>query len=159
MRMKKKRKIERKMKDKGLVVATKNDLAKVEVHCLIESCGSCSARSLCTGDDKSKGLLEVQNPIQACTGDEVEIEIPETKYNQALILLFGTLLVAALLGMAAGYLLSPFIPLSSSAASLLSLILAVLTTSLALFRHFRKKNKLHMYPVIINILKKGDCHG
>lgn len=147
------------MKDKGLVVSTKNDLAQVEVHCLIESCGSCSARSLCTGDDKSKGLLEARNPLHASTGDEVEIEIPETKYNQALILLFGTLLAAALLGMAAGYLLSPLLPLSSSATSLLGLILAVITTALALFRYFRKKNKLHMYPVITHILKKGACHG
>lgn len=147
------------MKDKGLVVATKNDLAQVEVQCLIESCGSCSARSLCTGHDKSKGLLDVQNPLKACAGDEVEIEIPENKYNQAIILLFGTLLIAALMGMGTGYLLSPLVPLSSSAASLLGLILALLGTGLFLFRYFRKKNKIHMYPVIINILKKGDCHG
>ena len=147
------------MKDKGLVVATKNDLAQVEVQCLIESCGSCSARSLCAGHDKSKGLLNVQNPLKACTGDEVEIEIPDTKYNQTLILLFGTLLIAALLGMGTGYFLSPLLPLSSSAVSLLGLILAVLGTGLVLFRYFRKKNKAYMYPVIINILKKGDCHG
>lgn len=147
------------MKDKGLVVTTKNDLAQVEVQCLIEACSSCSARSLCTGNNESKGLLEVQNPLKASVGDEVEIDVPETKYNQALILLFGTLLVATLLGMGAGYLLSPFVPLSSSAASLLGLILAVLGTGLFLFRYFRKKNKIHMYPVIINILKKGDCHG
>jgi positive regulator of sigma E activity len=147
------------MKDKGLVVATRDDLAQVEVQCLIESCGSCSARNLCTGQDKAKGLLEVQNPLRANTGDEVEIEIPETKYTQALILLFGTLLVAALLGMGAGYLLSPLVPLSSSAASLLGLILAVLGTGLGFFGYFRKKNKPHLYPVIINIIKKGDCHG
>ncbi len=147
------------MKDKGLVVATKNDLAQVEVQCLIESCGNCSAKSLCTGRDKSKGLLEVQNPLNACTGDEVEIEIPESKYNQLLILLFGILLIAALVGMGAGYLLSPLVPLSSSAAGLLGLVLAVVGTGLVLFRYFRKKNKMYMYPVIINILKKGDCHG
>ena len=147
------------MKDKGLVVSTKNNFAQVEVQCLIESCASCSAKSLCTGRDRSKGLLEVQNPLNACTGDEVEIEIPETKYNQALILLFGTLLIAALLGMGSGYFLSPIVPMSSSAASLLGLILAVLGTGLFLFRYFRKKNKIHMYPVIINILNKGDCHG
>ncbi len=147
------------MKDKGFVVTTKNDLAQVEVQCLIESCGSCPARSLCTGQDKSKALLEAQNPLKASVGDEVEIEIPETKYNQALILLFGTLLVAALLGMGAGYLISPLVPLSSSAASLLGLILAVLGTGLVLFKYFKRKNKMHMYPVIINILKKGDCHG
>ncbi len=142
-----------------MVISTKNSFAQVEVQCLLESCASCSARSLCTGQDKSKGLLEVQNPLNACAGDEVEIEIPETKYNQALILLFGTLLAAALLGMGAGYLLSPIVPMSSSTTSLLGLILAVLGTGLVLFRYFQKKNKIHMYPVIINILKKGECHG
>lgn len=147
------------MKDKGLVISTKNSFAQVEVQCLLESCASCSARSLCTGQDKFKGLLEVQNPLNACAGDEVEIEIPETKYNQALILLFGTLLAAALLGMGAGYLLSPIVPMSSSTTSLLGLILAVLGTGIVLFRYFQKKNKIHMYPVIINILKKGECHG
>jgi len=147
------------MKDKGLVIATKDDLAQVEVQCLIEACGSCSARSLCTGQDKSKGLLEVQNPLKACAGDEVEIDIPETKYNQALILLFGSLLIAGLLGMGAGYLLSPFLPLSSSAASFLGLLVAVVGTGGVLFRHFRRKLKNQLYPVIINILRKGDCHG
>ncbi len=147
------------MKDKGLVVSTKDDLAQVEVQCLIESCGSCSAKSLCTGQDKANGLLAVKNPLKACTGDNVEIEIPETKYNQVLILLFGSLLIAALLGMGAGYLLSSFLPLSSSAASLLGLLLAVIGAGGILFRHFRRKFKSQLYPVIINFLKKGAHHG
>jgi positive regulator of sigma E activity len=147
------------MKDKGLVVSTKDDLAQVEVQCLIESCGSCSAKSLCTGQDKAKGLLAVKNPLKACAGDRVAIEIPETKYNQVLILLFGSLLIAALLGMGAGYLLSSFLPLSSSAASLLGLLLAVIGAGGILYRHFRRKFKDQLYPVIINILKKGASHG
>ncbi len=147
------------MKDKGFVISTKNDLAQVEVHCLIESCGSCSAQSLCTGKDKDKGLLAVKNPLKACAGDEVEIEIPETKYNRVLILLFGILLISALLGMGAGYLLSSFLPLSSPASSFLGLLLAVIGAGGILFRHFRKNLTNQLYPVIINILKKGDCHG
>ena len=147
------------MRDKGLVIATKNDLAQVEVQCLIESCGSCSARSLCAGQDKSKGLLDVHNPIKACVGDEVEIEIPETKYNQALILLFGTLLLALLIGMGGGYLLSFLVPLSTSAASILGLILAVIITGVFLFRYFKRKFQDQLYPVITDILNKGGCHG
>lgn len=147
------------MKDKGLVISTEDDLARVEVQCLIESCGSCSVKSLCTGQDKAKGFLAVKNPLKACAGDSVEIEIPATKYNQVLILLFGSLLIAALLGMGAGYLLSSYLPLSSSAASLLGLLLAVISTGGILFRHFRRKFKDQLYPVIINILKKGACHG
>lgn len=147
------------MKDRGRVIATANDLAQVEIECFIDSCGSCAARSLCTGKDKSKGLLEVRNPLHACAGDEVEIDVPETKYNRALILLFGTLLIAALLGMAVGYFLSSILPLSPSAASFLGLLLAVFGAGLFLFRHFRQKKRIHLYPVIINILKKGDCHG
>jgi positive regulator of sigma E activity len=147
------------MKDKGLVISTKDDLAQVEVQCLIESCGSCSAKSLCTGQDQAKGFLAVKNPLKACVGDKVEIDIPETKYNQVLILLFGALLIAALLGMGAGYLLSSFLPLSSSAASLLGLLLAVIGAGGILNRHFRRTLKDQLYPVIINILKKGDCHG
>jgi positive regulator of sigma E activity len=114
---------------------------------------------LCTGQDKAKGFLAVKNPLKACAGDKVEIDIPETKYNQILILLFGSLLIAALLGMGAGYLLSSLLPLSSSAASLLGLLLAVIGAGCILYRYFRRKLKNKLYPVIINILKKGDCHG
>ncbi len=147
------------MKDKGLVISTKNDLAQVEVQCLIESCGRCSAQSLCTGQDKDKGLLAVKNPLNACAGDRVEIKIPETKYNRILILIFGFLLIAALLGMGAGYLLSSFFPFSSSVSSFLGLLLAVIGAGGILYRHFRKNLTHQLYPVIINILKKGDCHG
>ena len=147
------------MKDKGLVISTKNDLAQVEVQCLLESCGSCSAKSLCTGQDKTSGLLTAKNPLKACAGDKVEIEIPETKYNRVLILLFGSLLIAILLGMGAGYLLSFFLPLSSSAASLLGLLFAVIGTGGILYNLIRRKFKNLLYPVIINILKKGACHG
>ena len=63
------------MRDKGLVIATQNGLARVEVQCLIESCGSCSAKSLCSGKSKDKGHLDVQNPLDARVGDVVEIEI------------------------------------------------------------------------------------
>ncbi len=147
------------MKDKGLVIATQNGMARVEVQCLIESCASCSAKSICTGQDKDKSLLDVQNPLEACVGDEVEIEIPDAKYNQALILLFGTLLVALLLGTGGGYLLSFLLPLSSFAGSLLGLILAVVISGAFLFRYFQRRLKGQLYPVITNILKKGDSHG
>lgn len=148
-----------KMKDKGFVVSVTDDLARVEVQCLIEACSHCPARSICVGQDKSKGLLDVQNPLQAGVGDEVEIEIPETKYNQALILLFGSLLIAVLLGTGAGYLLSFLLPVSSSAASLFGLILSVAVAVGILFHHFRRKLTRQLYPIVTSILKKGDRHG
>ena len=147
------------MRDKGLVIAIRDGLARVEVQCLIESCGSCSAKSLCSGHDKDKGHLDVQNPLDARVGDEVEIEIPETKYHQALILLFGALLIALLLGMGGGYLLSFLLPLSASAASFFGLIITEAITGAFLFRYFKRKFKSQLYPVITNILNKGDCHG
>lgn len=147
------------MKDKGYVVSVTDGLARVEVQCLIEACSRCSARSICVGQDKSKGFLEVQNPLRADVGDEVEIEIPETKYNQALILLFGSLLIAVLLGTGAGHFLSLLLPVSSSAASLIGLSLSVAVTVGILFRHFRRKLTHQLYPVVTAILNKGDCHG
>jgi hypothetical protein len=61
--------------------------------------------------------------------------------------------------MGAGYLLSSFLPLSSSAASLMGLLFAVIGAGCILYRHFRRKFKDQLYPVIINILKKGASHG
>ncbi|MGD2246415.1 MAG: SoxR reducing system RseC family protein [Candidatus Aminicenantes bacterium] len=143
------------MKDKGRVIATQNGLAQVEVQCLIESCGNCSARSLCTGQEKATPRLDVQNPLNARVGDEVEIEIPETKYSQALILLFGSLLIALLLGMGGGYFLSFLLPLSTSAASILGLTLAVIISGAFLYRYFRRRLKNQLYPVITDIINKG----
>ena len=147
------------MRDKGLVVSIKEDAAQVEVKCFIEACQRCSARSLCVGQNQSKGLLVAKNPLKACPGDEVEIEIPEMKYSKALILLFGSLLVASLFGMAAGSLLSPLLPLSSSLASLLGFLSALIIAGFVLSHYFRKKDKGALYPVIIDIIKKGDRPG
>lgn len=144
------------MRDKGLVVSTKDDFAQVEVQCFIESCQDCSARSLCVGQDKKKGILVARNLLEAQAGDEVEVDIPETKYNQALILLFGVLLAAAILGMAAGYFLSLLLSLSSSMASFSGLLLALLIAGGWLFRHFHKNRRHHLYPKITSILKRGD---
>ena len=143
------------MRDKGLVVSTKDDFAQLEVQCFIESCHNCSAKSLCVGQDKKKGILVARNPLEAQAGDEVEVDIPETKYNQALILLFGVLLAAAILGMGAGYFLSLFLPFSSSLASFSGLLLALLIAGGWLFRYFHKDHGLHLYPEITSILKRG----
>lgn len=147
------------MRDKGLVVSTQGDLARVEVQCFIESCQDCSARSLCAGQDIKKGLLVARNPLEAQAGDEVEVDIPETQYNHALILLFGILLAAAILGMGAGYVLSLFLSLSSSLASFSGLILALIIAGGWLFRHFHKDRWFRLYPKITNILKRGGLHG
>jgi positive regulator of sigma E activity len=144
------------MRDRGLVVDTKEDMAKVEVQCFTETCQKCSAQSLCISKNQSKGLLAARNPLQANPGDEVEIEIPDTKYSKSLILLFGVLLAASLLGIGLGSLLSPLLPLSSSAASLVGLFSALLLASIFISRYFRAKNKISLYPVIIDIIKKEE---
>jgi positive regulator of sigma E activity len=147
------------MRDKGIVVNIKADMAQVEVRCFTDLCQKCSARSLCIGQNQSKGILMVRNPLRASPGDEVEVEVPDTKYSRYLILLFGSLLVASLVGIGLGSLLSPLLPLSSSAASLLGLVSALIITCVFLSRYFRAKNKASIYPVIIEIIKKGGRNG
>lgn len=147
------------MRDKGLVVNTEEDMAQVEVQCFTDFCQKCSAQSLCIGQNQSKGLLVVRNPLRASPGDKVEVEVPDTKYSRSLILLFGSLLVASLVGIGLGSLLSPVLPLSSSAASLLGLLSALIIAGIFLSRYFRAKNKASLYPVIIDIIKKGERHG
>ena len=147
------------MKDKGLVINTKEDMAQVEVQCFTDVCQKCSAQSLCIGQNKSKGLLMVRNPLRASPGDEVEVEVPDTKYSRYLILLFGSLLVASLVGTGLGSLLSPVLPLSSAAASLIGIVAALIVAGVFLSRYFRTKNKAALYPVIIDIIKKGGRHG
>lgn len=146
------------MKDNGLVVSINKNLAHIEVKCL-EVCRDCSARSLCVGQKQAKGLLAVKNPLNACPGDEVQIEVPDTNYSKALIQLFGTLLIVTLVGMTAGYLLSFLLPLSYSLTSPIGLFLGLFLGAAGLYRYFRKKNEEQLYPVIKEIIKKGECHG
>lgn len=147
------------MKDRGLVIKTSSDFAEVEVQCLVESCQKCSARSLCSGLNQSKGLLKVKNPLKASPGDRVEVEIPEKIYNKVLIFVFSTLIFALLLGISVGHFSSIVLSVSTQEASLLGIILALLLAAGGLFRYFRKKNKDILYPVITDIIKKGDYDG
>ncbi len=143
------------MRDKGIVVDLKGNFALVKVECFIESCKGCSLASLCLGKKQEQGILSVQNSLDASRGDEVEIEIPDTKYNKFLILIFSSLLAASLLGMGAGYLLSRLLSLPSSVASFVGLLAGLALASLIIYRYLRKKGNARLYPVITNIIKKG----
>jgi len=147
------------MKDSGLVVSTRTDLAEVEVFCLIEACHGCAAERLCTKQDSSKSRLVVKNPVRASVGDKVEVEIPESTYNKALIIIFSTLIFASLGGMGLGYLLSVVLSIPSQEPSLIGLVLFLLLSGAGLFWFFRDRNKDPLYPVITDILQKGDRNG
>lgn len=146
------------MTDNGLVIRVEKDHAEVEVSCF-EGCHDCTARSLCIGNKQNKGRLSVKNPLNALPGDEVKIQIPEDNYSQALILLFGGLLLALLLGMGGGYSLSLLFALPPFLTSFFGVAAGLILGGYVLARVFRQKNKNQLYPVIIDIIKKGDCYG
>lgn len=147
------------MKDRGVVISTHSDLAEVVVECLVEACSSCSAKVICTSQSPSKGRLAVKNPLRASVGDAVEIEIPEQRYNRALILIFSSLILASLSGLGIGSLFSLLFSLSPQTAGIIGFFLALFSAGAWLFRHFRKKNREFLYPVIMNIIHKGDSYG
>lgn len=146
------------MTDNGLVVAAHGLSAEVEVNCLT-ACHACSAKSLCIGQSQAKGILSVNNPLQAGPGDRVTIEIPEEAYSKSLILLFGSLLTAALAGMAAGHYGSALFALPTAGGSILGLFLGILAAGVWLFRRFRKKMNRRLFPTITAIINKGGQYG
>ncbi len=146
------------MTDNGLVIGTDTGLAEVEVSCF-EGCQGCSARNLCIGNKQNKGRLSVKNPLRAEPGDLVKIEIPENQYSKALSLLFGGLLIAMLIGLGGGYLTATFFSLSLLPTSIIGLTAGLVLGGLFLSVIFRQKKEDQLYPVIIDILKKGDHHG
>jgi positive regulator of sigma E activity len=146
------------MTDNGLVITTEKDFAQVEVACF-DGCQECTAQSLCIGNKQNQGRLSVKNPIHALPGDKVKIQIPEDRYNQALILLFGGLLAALFIGMGGGYLAASLFSLSPPLASFTGLALGLIIGGLSLSRIFRQKNKQQLYPVIVDIIKKGESYG
>ena len=146
------------MTDVGLVISTEKGMAEVEVSCF-EGCHDCSAKSLCIGNKQNKGLLCVKNPIRAHPGDKVKIRIPEDKYHLALIWLFGGFLAAIIFGMGSGYLLGSLLSLRSSFTGPIGLAAGLVFGGIVIARIFRSKNKELLYPVIIDIIKKGECYG
>jgi positive regulator of sigma E activity len=146
------------MTDNGLVIATDNGLAEVEVSCF-EGCHSCAARSLCIGNKQKKGHISVKNPLQAKPGDNVKIEIPENQYGKALSLLFGGLLTALLVGLGGGYMIASLFSFSLLPASVIGLAAGLVLGGLILSVIFRRNKEEKLYPVIIDILKKGDHYG
>lgn len=146
------------MKDKGTVISTEDDFARVKVSCL-EACQGCSASSLCIGTKNATGLLSVRNPLRAKKGDLVQISIPESHYSRALILLFGVLLFAMLMGMGLGYFVSPVLPLSSLESGLCGIALGVVLAGSGLSRRFKSINNKSLYPEITEILIKGGSYG
>jgi positive regulator of sigma E activity len=152
-------KTKEKMKDKGLVIFTNKDLAEVEVECIMNTCRDCSAKALCIGRNQDKGHISAKNPVDACPGDEVLFEVPEDKYSRALIYLFSILLVSSLLGLGLGTMLSSFTQISSTTAGASGLFLGLIAGGIGTLLLFRKQNRKYLYPVIIDIIKKGDCHG
>lgn len=143
------------MKDSGFVVNTRTGFAEVEVRCLIEACRGCAAERLCAKQESSRGRLLVKNPLQASVGDEVEIEIPESAYNKALMIIFSTLLFSCLAGMGLGYLFSVVFSGPGQEMSIIGLFLALFLSGIGLFWSYRKRNRDTLYPEIIHILQKG----
>jgi hypothetical protein len=76
-----------------------------------------------------------------------------------LILLFGVLLIAILMGMGLGYLVSPVLPLSSSESSFLGIALGVVLAGIGLSHRFKRINNKSLYPEITEILNKGGSYG
>ncbi len=146
------------MKDKGLVVSSSGDLAKVAVSCLVSSCQGCSARNLCGGKEKDQGILMARNPVQAVPGDKVLLEIPDQSYNKAIISLFGGLLLASVAGAGVGYLVGHIFSIPPSGISLAGLCFFLAASGLWFGHRFRKKNR-DLFPVIIDISSKGASHG
>lgn len=142
------------MKDKGIVVETFDGMAKVEVQCL-SACHDCSAHSLCIGHHHSRGLISACNPLQADSGDEVEIFVPESSYNQALIFLFGGLLAAVLLGLVGGSLLGKVVKIPSETAAVLGLFIGLAAGFIGLIPLFKRWNKTKLFPVITENYGKG----
>ena len=146
------------MKDKGTVVSTEGPLAQVRVDCT-RGCRECGASSLCKGAADEEGTLAVRNPINAHPGDEVMIEVPESRYHRVLITMFACLLAASLIGALAGYTLSRPLALDDSLSAPLGFFLGLGLAVPGVILYFRKNNGSRLYPSITDITQKGDRHG
>ncbi len=140
------------------MIAIQGDLAQVRVDCS-RACQECSASSLCKGSAEKEGMISARNPLAAAPGDQVLIEVPESRYNRALIGLFGSLLTGALVGTGAGYGLSGLLSLDPSLSASLGFFMGLGLAIPGLILYFRKINQRFLFPSIIDIIHKGERHG
>jgi positive regulator of sigma E activity len=146
------------MRDRGTVVLAQGPLAQVRVDCA-RACHECSASSLCKGATREEGILSVRNPLDAHPGDEVLIDVPEGRYNRALIVMFAGLLASSLLGALGGHGLSGPLALDAALSAPIGFFGGLGLAIPGLILYFRKINKRHLYPSIIDITQKGERHG
>jgi len=146
------------MRDKGVVISARNDLARVEVACL-EICEGCAAKTLCLKPSDSSGLLSAKNPLRAGPGDRVELEIPESHYSRALIRLFGILIFSVLSGLVSGHLLSVLLGSDPRTFGFAGSLLGLLGGAAWVHRYFKKNHGDNLFPVITKIIRQGDSHG
>jgi positive regulator of sigma E activity len=142
------------MKDKGKIISLKGPFAQIKLDC-VSGCQKCAARHLFSNKKYERGLFKALNPVKAAPGDEVMIDIPEEKYNKALIMLFGLMLFASLLGMLLGFFTAAFFPFPPPTGGMIGFFLGLVIAGLFLFVRIKKMN---LYPEIISIIKEGDYH-
>ncbi len=140
------------------MIAIQGDLAQVQVECA-SACQECSASSLCKGSAEKNGIISARNPLAAAPGDEVLIEVPESRYNRALIRLFASLLAGAIFGAGAGYGLSGPLSMDPSISGPVGFFVGIGLAMPGLFFYFRKINQRILSPFVIKIIKKGDRYG
>jgi len=146
------------MKDTAFVISAQKDLAQVRVTSEL-ICHQCSAQVFCQKQKGENGCLTVLNPLNAEPGDEVRIEVPEGNYHRDVILLFGVLLAASLFGLGLGSLCASLFRFPTSEGGFLGLLLGLILAAFGLFHYFRSQKRKDLYPVITDIMKKGDSHG
>jgi positive regulator of sigma E activity len=146
------------MRDNATVIGVRDELAWVKVDSKV-SCCECSVRAFCAGLKDSEGKLAVRNPLNAVPGDEVEIEIPERNYNRNLTSIFGFLLLGSLAGLAAGHFLLPLRQASAAVNGFLGLLAGMGLAAYGIYRYYHSRKKTAGFPVIVEVLKKGEFHG
>lgn len=148
------------MRDIGHVIQIKDGTAEVEISSPGSHCEHCSAKSICLSSSSGdKKILTVQNPVNAQVGDRVEIEIPEAKYQSTLIFIFGSLLLAILIGSAFGYGFSILVSLSPALTTFVSLLIFLTFAAFWVKIKLKKKNQAFLWPIIVNIVAKGETNG
>ncbi len=146
------------MRDNAVVLSVEKQMAWVQVSPQ-QSCGECSARTLCLGRKGAAGRLAVYNPLRAKPGDAVEIEVPEAYYEKEMTRIFGLLLAISVAGFLFGYFVHPLSPLGPKGNALAGLLLGLFGAGIGLARYYRAQRIKSRFPVIVAILNQGGFHG
>lgn len=136
------------MAEVGQVIEVKDTYVVVKLE-RSDACGKCQACTM--GENSKEMILEAKNICKAKVGDLVSISLEQSNFLKAVGIMYGIPLIALLLGIGIGYVVS-----KSDMISLICGLLALAVCYFSIHRISKHMNMDQYRPTADSVVKQTD---